>query len=57
MSDSGVKCKERPDPGVHAKNQSLRAEIRDQSLIMGRGEGGGTTKWDNHGPETYCAPP
>ena len=26
-------------PGVHAKNQSLRAEIRDQSLIMGRGGG------------------
>ena len=31
--------------------------LRDWSLITGRGGGGGATKWENRGSETFCAAP
>ena len=31
-----------------------RVEFRDWSLITG---GGGATKWENRGSETFCDPP
>ena len=28
-----------------------------KGLVINYGEGGGATKWENHGSETFCAPP
>ena len=31
--------------------------FRGKGLVINHGEGGGATKWENRGSETFCAPP
>ena len=40
---------------MEGRHGTIKGVFRDRSLIMGRG--GGATKWENRGSETFCAPP